>query len=308
MRLLVDGGLGCVDVLGGQAVVVVEAAGAEAQDGAARVLDGPDDAALEVVPAAVLADEAGADELVVAEPRPRQVAVQRPAVLGGVAHAEPLGGGAVEAAPVEHAAGLDGLGGGELGGEEVGGHLVGLHDAHPLSGRRRRAAVVDDAQLHAGPVGQGLDGLAEREVVDLLHEGDDVAALAAAEAVEQAARRRHLEARGLLVVERAQALERAAAGVAQRHVRADDLVDPGALPHEGDVLVVDASGHARILCVRPLSPCPRRRRPCAAPRRSPRSRGPWRSRAARRGRGPARRPRRSAGRSRRACRRPGRRG
>ena len=97
------------------------------------------------------------------------------------------------------------------------------------------------------PVGQPLDGLGEGQVVDLLLERDDVAALAAAEAVEEPAGRRHLEARGLLVVEGAQALQRPAAGVAQGDVRADDLVDPGPVADGDDVLVVDPPGHARSL-------------------------------------------------------------
>ena len=116
---------------------------------------------------------------------------------------------------------------------------------------RLRAAdrsAVGVAQLDPDPVGQPLDRLGERQVVDLLHEGDDVAALAAAEAVEEPAGRGDLEARGLLVVEGAQALQRAAAGVAQGDVGADDLVDPGPFPDGRDVLVVDPSRHGPSVC------------------------------------------------------------
>ena len=63
------------------------------------------------------------------------------------------------------------------------------------------------AQFEAGPAGQPLDRLDEAEPVDLLHELDDVAALGAAEAVEQAAGRGDVERGCLLVVERAQPLE-----------------------------------------------------------------------------------------------------
>ena len=63
------------------------------------------------------------------------------------------------------------------------------------------------AELDAGPAGEPLDRLGEGEVVDLLHELDDVTAVRAGEAVPQAAGRGDVERRGLLVVERAQALE-----------------------------------------------------------------------------------------------------
>ena len=65
----------------------------------------------------------------------------------------------------------------------------------------------------------------EGEVLDLLQEREDVAALTAAEAVVVAPCRADLERRGLLVVERAQPLEIAAAGVAQCDVLPHDLLD-----------------------------------------------------------------------------------
>ena len=84
---------------------------------------------------------------------------------------------------------------------------------------------------------------AEVEVLDVLDEPDHVAAGLAAEAVEQPARRGDVERRRLLVVERAQALEVAAAGVAQLDVLADDVVDRRLLADEGDVLVPDPPCH-----------------------------------------------------------------
>jgi hypothetical protein len=80
-------------------------------------------------------------------------------------------------------------------------------------------------------------------VIDLHHEGDHVPALATAEAVEGAMRRPDVERRSLLVVERAQPLQRAATGPAQGDVFADHLVDPIAVAHLGDVTVPDASCH-----------------------------------------------------------------
>jgi len=58
-----------------------------------------------------------------------------------------------------------------------------------------------------GAVGEPLDGLDERQPVDLADEADDVAALTAAEAVEVAHRRPDVEGGRFLVVERAEALE-----------------------------------------------------------------------------------------------------
>ena len=113
----------------------------------------------------------------------------------------------------------------------------------PARAVARRVALLV-AQLDAVLVGQPLDGLGEAEPVDLHQEGDDVAALAAAEAVEEPAAGVDVERRGLLVVERAQALQRAAAGGAERDVVGDDLVDPGLLAHLRDVFLADPSGHA----------------------------------------------------------------
>ena len=75
------------------------------------------------------------------------------------------------------------------------------------------------------PRREPLDGLGERQVVDLLHERDDVAALAAAEAVVEADLRPHVERRRALVVERAEPLQRADPGRLEGDVLADDLLD-----------------------------------------------------------------------------------
>src|SRR5690606_20416862 len=100
--------------------------------------------------------------------------------------------------------------------------------------------------------------------------GDDVTALAAAEAVEQSAGRGDLEARGLLVVKGTQPLLRPTPGVAELQVAADDIVDPRAFPDRCHVLVVDPACHAGSLrrptdtqqvSSAPPSSTPRRRRP-----------------------------------------------
>ena len=59
-----------------------------------------------------------------------------------------------------------------------------------------------------------------------------------------------VERRRLLVVEGAQALQGAAAGVAERDVLRDDVVDARLLAHLGDVLLADPSCHVAILCGR----------------------------------------------------------
>jgi hypothetical protein len=116
---------------------------------------------------------------------------------------------------------------------------------------RGAAALV--GEVDARPVREPLDGLHERQVLDLHHEGDHVAAVAAAEAVERAVRRAHVERRRLLVVEGAQPLERAPARPLQRNLVTDDLVDPAALTHQCDVAFPDASCH--VAESNPLANC-----------------------------------------------------
>ena len=93
-----------------------------------------------------------------------------------------------------------------------------------LLGTRRRAALLV-VELVVGPRREVLDRLAERQVVDLLDEADDVAALATAEAVPKTAGRRHVERGRALVVEGAEALHRAATRALERDVLADHIDD-----------------------------------------------------------------------------------
>jgi hypothetical protein len=119
----------------------------------------------------------------------------------------------------------------------------------PAAGRSARAyglvGTVLAAELDAELLGEPLDGLGEGEAVDLHHEGDDVAALPAAEAVEELPRRVDVERRSLLVVEGTQALERPTAGGLEGDVAGDHVVDPRLLAHLGDVLVANPACHAR---------------------------------------------------------------
>ena len=104
-----------------------------------------------------------------------------------------------------------------------------------------RSDLLD--QRDRGPVSEYLHRLDERQVLLALEEVDDVAAHLAAEAVVEASRRGHLKTGGLLVVEWAQPFERPTTRVAQRHVVADDVLDPAALTDGGDVLFVDPPCH-----------------------------------------------------------------
>ena len=95
--------------------------------------------------------------------------------------------------------------------------------AQTLTAARWAALLV--AELHAELGGEALDRLGEGEVLDLLHEGDDVAALSATETVPGSHDGPDVEGRALLVVERAQPLQRAGSGGAQGHVLAHDILD-----------------------------------------------------------------------------------
>ncbi len=191
-------------------------------------------------------DEARRDGLLVGEPAPPQVAGECLAVAGREADAEHLRGGLVEAALVEELPGDDRVGRRELLGVELLGDLVGL-DEPPAGGAARAdrlVVAVLATQLDADLLGQALDGLGEGQPVDLHEEGDDVAALPAAEAVEELAGRVDVEGRRLLVVEGAQALQRSPAGALERDVLGHHVVDPRLLAHLGDVVVANPACHA----------------------------------------------------------------
>ena len=114
----------------------------------------------------------------------------------------------------------------------------------------RDAPALLVPQLDPGPGREPLDGLGEAQVLDPLHELDDVAALGAGEAVPEPAGRGDVEGRRLLVVERAQALERAAAGAAELQVLPHDLLDGGALTDQRDIFVADPACH---VCPPPIA-------------------------------------------------------
>lgn len=167
-----------------------------------------------------------------------------PPAPGCEADPEPLGGRTIEAAGIEELPARDGIGGDELAREEVRRLPVGLEDPLPQAGFGTiPATAIGVAQLDPGAVCEVLHRLGEGEVVDLLDEVDDVPALAAAEALEEPAGGNHVETGGPFVVEGAQPAERIAAVPAQRHIGADDILDPRAFPDRRQILVVDQPCH-----------------------------------------------------------------
>lgn len=246
LGLLVDRRLGRVEVLGA-VVVVAELARAEADDIAADVPDGPHEAAAEAVDgaAATVLGEAGEDQFLVGEALAAQEAGEVVPAGRGVADAEVGGGGLVEAALGEELPADLGFGRVELVDVELGGDLVRLDQADALPALVAGVVAAflvpqGDARLR----GEALDRLREGEVVDLHHEGEGVAALLAAEAVEESLAGADLEGGRLLVVEGAEALEVSAARVAQLEVLGHDGVDRDRVPDRLHVVIVDPACHA----------------------------------------------------------------
>ncbi len=254
LRLLEDRALAGVQVLRLDGVIIEQAARAEPDDVAAPVPDRPHQPPVEAVDRAApaLLGDLRLVQLGQLEAVAQQVFGQLVPPAGGEPAAEALRRGAVETTFGEERARGLGLRGLQLLGVELLGGLVHLHQPHPgapVAAGRGAAALV--GQVQADPVGQALHRLHEREVLDLHDELDDVAALAAAEAVEGAVAGAHVERGRLLLVERAQALQRAPARAAQCDVLADDLVDPIALADLRDVALPDPSRHTPTLEHRP---------------------------------------------------------
>jgi len=248
LALVVKRRLGRVEVL---RLLVAEGAGAKTQRAPAVVGERKDDAVTEaVVDAAAAAgdDEAGVEEFLRAEAL----------ADGGVAQLLPAGGRIAHAeAPAD----------------------VGAETARVEVGARRGAAfalpkptlIVDGRALEqvaetlAAPplglasgaglfvlecdavlVGEVFDRLGEIEPLLALHEGEQVAALAAAEAVVDLLDRVDRERRRLLFVERAAAHE-VGARLLELRVVTDDLDEVGSRPYLVDALAGDAR-HGQLRC------------------------------------------------------------
>ncbi|SHW87634.1 Uncharacterised protein [Mycobacteroides abscessus subsp. abscessus] len=248
VRLLVQHRFRCVDVLGIHLVVVEQPAGAEADHLTRRTADGPQQPTVEPVHRATttLPGQPGGLQLLEGESLAQQVFCQGVPARRRESTAEPLGRVGVEVPVHQVLPGGSGLGrlqrlgvellrGGVRGEQPAAAALVPLH----IGGRR---PLVADGVVQ--PVGEQFDGFDEGDVLDLLHERVDVAALGAAEAVEQPMVGPHMERRRLLVVERAQALERVGTRAPQLHVLADDVLDAGAFTNGRDIAIRNPAGHA----------------------------------------------------------------
>ena len=247
VRLLVQHRLGGVDVLGLHAVVVEQAARAESDHLARRHPDGPQQPPVEPVhrPAPALARQARRFEFLELETLAQQVFRQRVPARRGESAPELRGGVGVEVPLDEVLPRRRGLRrlqrlGVELLGRSVGGDQPAAAATVPLHVGGRRTGVGDGV---ADPIGEHLHRLHERDVFDLLQKRVHVTALAAAEAVEVAVIGTHVEGRRLLVVERAQTLERVDTGTAQLDVVADDVLDANPFTDGRDVAIGNPSSH-----------------------------------------------------------------
>src|SRR5262249_6919784 len=227
-----------VDVLAAQRVVVVQAPRLEADHAAARVGEWEENPPLEVV-AAPLPRAARSAELVRREallarlPREQSASRREPepefpadllteaAAREVVARVRP-GLRVPEQPLVERRRLVEQL-------EEA-------HPAAPSSVLPRRGFLV--LERDAKPLGQPLDRAREVEPLGLADEAEEIAALAAAEAVVEPLARVDREARRPLVVEGAAARE-VAAGFAQRRALFDDRDEVGALPNRLDARLLD---------------------------------------------------------------------
>src|SRR5699024_734654 len=185
-------------------VVLVELARSEAHHGSGEIPNRPDEPPAEAVvgAAAPFGEQTGGGQFLLGEVLVAQVPAQVVPPLGGITDAELFRCRTVESAFGEELSCRLGFGGGQLLLEVFGGGPVGVQEALPLAHIGTTAvagSVVFVPQLHTGLGSEGLDRFGEAEVVDLLHEGDDVAALAAPEAVPQAQVRAHVEGGGAFV-------------------------------------------------------------------------------------------------------------
>src|SRR5690606_4860500 len=229
---------------------VEELARPEADRLPGHVADRPHDPAAETVVAVAALprrEQPRARELLEREPLRREGVLERVERLRGVADPEALGGRLIETAAAQEVAG--GLRGrlSELGPEVLLGGGVRREQARPVAVVDGGGAPVLVVQLDADPRRHALDGLLEAHMVHALQEGEDVAVLAAAEAVVAPDAGPHMEARRALLVERAQTLERTDTGRLERHVVAHDVGDVHPGTDLVDVAATNQPGHALIL-------------------------------------------------------------
>jgi hypothetical protein len=269
LALVEDRALRAVQVL--RRVLGAHRPGAEADDATAPVAERKGDARAEaVIDPPRLVDRAlhepGLEQLLLAEaaaPRGEQDAIER---ARRVADAEASQHRLLEAAPGEVVARLGGL----LRLPEVAlvvaaGPLEQRLESRLVGAARRRARVLlGQLERHVVALGQHLERTGKVEALRLHRKRERVARGLAAEAVVHLLRRRDVERRRALVVERAEAVVGVGAGAAQLDARADqvDHVDRVADPL---LAVVGVARHLRPLrCRTPAEPSAPRTRGCSS--------------------------------------------
>ena len=236
--LLEELALGCVHVLAPERVVVAEATGLEADHAAPRVGEREHQPEREVVVAAPVCEPGRLDLVNLEAPlaclgdEPHALRQTEPELLrdllAQLALLEVLThGGADVRFPQDPF---------EVGRRllEERGQSVTAAAGGVLSGRRLLVL-----ERHAEAVGEPLDRVGEDEVLGLLDEADDVAALPAAEAVVELLDGVDREARCPLLVEGATPRKAGAGGPPQRRARGDDLDDVGRRLDLGDAALLD---------------------------------------------------------------------
>ncbi len=215
--------------------------------------DRPHEAVAEaIVHAAItLRGQAGGGNLALVEAVPAQLLQEAIPRIRGVPDRVVGNGIIIETALGQHAPPGLPRRGVQLGNVELHRNPVGINEA----GTARTGGLIAPpataflliVQFHPALAGQQLHSLDEGNVLDLLHEGDDVPALTATEAMPAPHAGAHVEGGSLFVMERAQPLVRINASGPQRHVSRDDLLDSGASSEFVNVLALDQPCHGSIL-------------------------------------------------------------
>ena len=134
-------------------------------------------------------------------------------------------------------------------------HVVGIQEALTLPRffLAYPPAAFFIVQRDRVTLGEHLDGFNEAHMVDLLDEADNVSTLTTSEAVPQADYGAHVKRRGLLIVERAQALQCAYTRTLQGDVFAYHLFDPAGFTHRRYVFSTDHASHGFSVLFRALT-------------------------------------------------------
>ncbi len=195
--------------------------------------------------------QAGGDRVVERQRLRAQVAREVVAATRGVAEPEALHGLGTDAALGEVGPAACALRSAQRATEERRGRLADRHQ------RLRRRSPARGLLGHREPeaLGHAAHRLGKDQRLRLHDEGEDVAVLAAAEAVVETAFLADRERRGLLDVERTQA-DRGAPAPSQRDGVGHDFEEAGALADRPDRGVADAASHGRLRSL----PAPRQRR------------------------------------------------